>query len=130
MAIKHGTCNCGEGLATETVTIMVSVWGKREAREVAMCRRCKEATEANGLAVTSAPQPSEPAVFSREYHVAKVDDAASQVRKVVADWFESGDSADEVRRLAGQMLLISRSLAADLAAISAIDYAAYNRTLP
>ena len=130
MAIKHGTCNCGEGLATETVTIMVSVWGKREAREITMCRRCKEATEANGLAVTSAPSVAEPEVFSREYHVAKVDAAASQVRKVVADWFETGDDSEVVRRLAGQMLLISRNLAADLAAISAIDYATYNRTLP
>ena len=46
-----GTCNCGNGLATEAVVISVRVMAEHrdEDRVAHFCGRCAEATIANGL---------------------------------------------------------------------------------
>ena len=51
MAKHSGTCNCGTGLATTTVTVSIRIMAEQrsENRAVAMCQRCADATVANGL---------------------------------------------------------------------------------
>lgn len=53
MSSKVGHCNCGFGMATETVRVMVRnmVEHRDEARDLAMCSKCANATRENGLAV-------------------------------------------------------------------------------
>lgn len=68
--------------------------------------------------------------FSREWHEANVDRVASQLRHVVAQWFECDrDDADVIYRLQGQMQLLSRSMSSELAGIAWINNREYNRRI-
>lgn len=61
--------------------------------------------------------------YTKDWHLAQVDRLASIMRHTIADWFEaSRNDETEIRRLYGEMLIASRSLAAELAAIAAINY--------
>jgi len=49
--MTKGTCNCGNGIATEAVIIKVRVMGeyRDEERKAHYCPRCAQATVENGL---------------------------------------------------------------------------------
>ena len=107
-------CNCGYGIATESLDMEISVWGKPEMRTIEVCQKCKDAWEQETRATTP---------YTREYHLRHINQVASSIRSVVAEWFEDGgDDYAQTKRLANEMLLWSRSLSAELAAVADIDY--------
>lgn len=94
-----------------------------QTSQIPACEECRDAyleeqaqqTKGTVRIAQAIAQDARDILYTPAWHTARIDRFASEIRQVVADWFERDeDDEQNTRRLRGRMLLLARNLSAEM----------------